>query len=161
MFRRYVPREKILSRLIPQFDYDPYFIAFRSWTATLSLEGTIPYETRKDETVLFLDEDTQQSGIERLAVRKPVCLRNPTRFTLLNVTIVRSEGGRKVFFAQELPAGRFLHLEFLKEDSYTLHYSPAFGPITLHRAIQTFTPEQTHRFEAGNFHSGLYPKWYR
>lgn len=159
MFRRYIPREKTSLCLIPQFDYDPYFIAFRSWTATLSLEGAIPYETRRGAAALFLDEEAAGCRAEVLSVRKQVCLRNPTRITLLNVTIVHAEGGQKVFFARELPAGRFLHLEFLKEGSYTLHYSPAFSNMTLHRNIRTFLPERTSHSESRNFHPSLKSNW--
>ena len=140
---------------IPQFSHDPNFIAFRSWTAILSLEGTLPAENPANSKILFLDENAKNSGIEMLPVKGPVCLRNPTRFTQLNVTIINLQSGRQVFFGRELPGGRFLHLEFLKEGLYTLHYSPAFTPATLHRQIRVFTPVSGQHSVPHNFHPRL------
>ena len=148
-------RENALQSPIPQFSHDPNFIAFRSWTTILSLEGTLPAENPANSKILFLDENAKNSEIEMLPVKGPVCLRNPTRFTQLNVTIVNSQSGRQVFFGRELPGGRFLHLEFLKEGLYTLHYSPAFTPATLHRQIRVFTPVSGQHSVPHNFHPRL------
>ena len=145
-------KEKALQSPIPQFSHDPNFIAFRSWTTILSLEGTLPIENPADSSLLFLDENGKNSRVEMFPARGPVCLRNPTRFTHLNVTVVCSQSGRQVFFAKELPARRFLHLEFLKEGMYTLHYSPAFTPVTLHRQIRVFTPVSRQHSCPHNFH---------
>lgn len=120
----------------PQFSHNPRFIAFRSWTVILSLKGTIPNEIRRDETVLFMNEAAEEGRAEVLPVRKPVCLKNASRVAHRNVTLVCEQSGEKVFFARELPSGRFLHLEFLREGEYTLHYSPAFSEITLHRELR-------------------------
>ncbi len=139
---------------IPQFSHDPGYISFRHWTAILSLKGTIPKESRRNDAVLYLNE-VPSSRKEHLPVKGPVCLRNATRFTHLNVTIVNVRNGQKVFFARELPAGRFLHLEFLKEGVFTLHYSPAFSPVTLRRDIQVFAPALTTGSIPHNFHPRL------
>jgi hypothetical protein len=159
MLHRYIPREKVLQSSSPQFFHDPNFIDFRSWTALLSLQGVLPGENPAGPKALFLEEDAREYGIEQVPVKKPVCLRNPTRFTHLNVTIVCVQSGKKIFFAQELPSGRFLHLEFLQEGSYTLHYSPAFGQVTFHRNIRTCKSEPTTRFTRRNFHPDLKPSW--
>jgi len=143
---------------IPQFYHDPNFIAFRSWTTILSLEGILPEENPADSHFLFLDENADTRGSERVPVRGPICLRNPTRLTHLNVAIVCAWSGQEVFFVRELPAGRFLHLEFLQEGSYTLHYSPAFSPVTLRRDIQVFAPIRPASTIALNFHPCLKPK---
>jgi hypothetical protein len=150
-----IQKENALQSPIPQFSHDPNFIAFRSWTTILSLEGALPVENPADSNILFLDENAKNSEMEMLPVRGPVCLRNPTRFTQLNVTIVSSQSGRQVFFVRELPGGRFLHLEFLQEGSYTLHYSPAFTPFTLHRQIRVFTPVSRQHSVPHNFHPQL------
>jgi hypothetical protein len=150
-------REKVLLPPIPQFSHDPNFIAFRSWTTILSLEGILPEENLSDSHVLFLDDNADACGPEKMPIRGPVCLRNPTRFAHLNVAIVCARSGKEVFLVPDLPAGRFLHLEFLQEGSYTLHYSPAFSSVTLHRNIQTYVPESTTRFTRRNFHPSLKP----
>jgi len=155
MLRRYIPMEKGYQSSIPQFSHDPNFIAFRSWTTILSLEGTLPGENRADSNALFLNENVKDCGIERFPVRGPVCLRNPTRFAHLNITIVEARSGQEVFFARELPAGRFLHLEFLQEGAYTLHYSPAFSPATVHREIMVFLPASRQSSVPHNFHPQL------
>jgi len=157
MLRRYIPMEKGFQSPIPQFSHDPNFIAFRSWTTVLSLEGTLPGENRADSNVLFLNENAKECGIERFPVRGPVCLRNPTRFAHLNITIVEARSRKEVFLGRELPAGRFLHLEFLQVGSYTLYYSPAFSPVTLHREIRVFIPAPLRRSVPRNFHPRLSP----
>jgi hypothetical protein len=152
--------EKALQPPIPQFSHDPHFIAFRSWTTILSLEGILPEENPADSLVLFMGESADACGTERIPVRQPVCLRNPTRFAHLNVTIVCARSGRKVFFVPELPAGRFLHLEFLQEGMYALYYSPAFSQVTLHRSLQIVAPKASNSPIAPNFHPQLKPnRW--
>ena len=133
---------------IPEFDHNPNAIHFRGWMTPLSLDGEASGETGREEAVLFLKENDTQ-GAERIPVRSQVCFGNPTRFAHLNVTLVEKRSHREVFFAQELPAGRFMHLGFLKEGAYTLYSSPAFSPITLRREIQVFTPVK-------DTHSALY-----
>lgn len=158
MFRRYITMGNAHQSPIPQFFHDPNFIAFRSWTTILSLEGILPEENPADSNVLFLDENADACGSERIPVRGPICLRNPTRLTHLNVAIVCAWSGQEVFFVRELPAGRFLHLEFLQEGSYTLHYSPAFSPVTLRQDIQVLAPIRPASTIALNFHPCLKPK---
>jgi len=151
--------ERALQPPIPQFSHNPHFIAFRSWTTILSLEGILPEENPADSHVLFLGEDAAAHGSERISVRGPVCLRNPTRFAHLNVAIVCARSGQKVFFVPELPAGRFLHLEFLQEGSYTLHYSPAFSQTTLRRSLQVVARTAPSSPLAPNFHPCLKTTW--
>jgi hypothetical protein len=153
----HIQKKNELQSSIPQFSHDPNFIAFRSWTTILSLRGTLPGENPADSNVLFLDENAKGNGAEILPVRGSVCLRNPTRFTHLNVTIVCARSGQKVFFARELPAGEFLHVEFLQEGSYTLRYFPAFSPITPHRDIRVAAIRLASNI-APNFHPRLKPK---
>ena len=162
MLRQYSQRENALQSPIPQFSHDPNFVAFRSWTAILSQEGILPEEARANEAFVFLGEDTKENRTEMLPVRGPVCFRNPTRFAHLNVTLVCARSGQEVFSVRELPAGRFLHLEFLQEGSYTLHYSPAFSQVTLHRNIQIFIPASSTDSIPHNFHPSLqtrHAKW--
>jgi hypothetical protein len=158
MLRRYIQRGNALQSPFPQFFHEPSFIAFRSWTAILSLKGTIPEETRANEAFLFLDESADACGTERISVRGPVCLRNPSRITHLNVAIVCARSGQEVFFVRELPAGRFLHLKFLQEGPYTLHYSPAFSPSTLRRDIHVFARIRPTSTITHNFHPRIKPK---
>ena len=139
----------------PQFSHDPNFIAFRSWATILSLKGTLPAENPADSKVLFLDEHAKDRGVEMFPSRGPACLRNPTRFTHLNITIICTRSNRQVFFAKELPARRFLHLAFLKEGTYTLYYSPAFTSVTLHRQIKVFIPVSGQHSAPHNFHPQL------
>ena len=149
--------ERALQPPIPQLSHKPHFIAFRSWTTILSLEGILPEENPADSYVLFLDENATERGSERIPVRGPVCIRNPTRFAHLNVAIVCARSGQQVFFVPELPAGRFLHLEFLQEGSYTLHYSPAFSPKTLRRGLHVVARTAPRSPIAPNFHPSLKP----
>ncbi len=151
--------EKELLPPIPQFFHDPSFVAFRSWTTILSLEKILPDENPADAYVLFLGEKADAREPERISVRGPVCLRNPTRFAHLNVTIVCARSGRKVFFVPELPTGRFLHLEFLQEGSYHLHYAPAFSQTTLHRSLQVVARTAPSSPIAPNFSPCLKPTW--
>jgi len=155
MSQQIASKEKALQSSTPQFSHDPGFIIFRSWTTILSLKGLSPEESRANESFLFLNEDAKGCDTERLPVRGPVCLRNTTQFAHLNVAIVCGRTGERIFFAQELPAGRFLHLEFLQEGSYTLHYSPAFSSVTLRRNIQTFKPAASSESVPHNFHPSL------
>lgn len=157
MLHMQISKENALQSPIPQFSHDPNFIAFRSWTTILSLEGTLPEENPSDSKVVFLSGNEKECEVERFPIQEPVCLRNPTRFAHLNITIVCARSGHEVFFARELPAGRFLHLEFLREESYTLHYSPAFSPVTLHRQIKTFTLSPPVRPIPRNFHACFKP----
>ena len=150
--------ERELQPPIPQFSHDPHFIAFRSWTTILSLEKILPEENPADSHVLFLDENASACEPERMPVRGPVCLRNSTRFAHLNVAIVCAQSGKTVFFVPELPAGRFLHLEFLQEGSYTLHYFPAFSQTTLHRSLKVVAPKVSQSPIAPNFLPSLKPK---
>ena len=150
--------ERELQPPIPQFSHNPHFIAFRSWTTILSLEGIIPEENPADSYVLFLGENVAERGSERISIRGPVCLRNATRFAHLNVAIVCARSGQKVFFVPELPAGRFLHLEFLQEGSYTLHYSPSSSQTTLHRSLQVVARAKPSSPIAPNFRPRLKPK---
>ena len=150
--------ERELQPPIPQFSHDPHFIAFRSWTTILSLEGILPEESPSNACVLFLDENANACEPERLSARGPVCLRNSTRFAHLNVAIVCVQSGKTVFSVPELPAGRFLHLEFLQEGSYTLHFAPAFSQTTLHRSLQVVAPKVSKSPIAPNFHPSLKPK---
>jgi hypothetical protein len=150
--------ERELQPPIPQFSHDPHFIAFRSWTTILSLEKILPEENPADSHVLFLDENASACEPERMPVRGPVCLRNSTRFAHLNVAIVCAQSGKTVFFVPELPAGRFLHLEFLQEGSYTLHYFPAFSQTTLHRSLKVVAPKAPRSPIAPNFLPSLKPK---
>ena len=158
MSHQYSLGEKELLPLIPQFSHDPSFVAFRSWTTILSLEKILPDENPADAYALFLGEKADARESERISVRGPVCLRNPTRFDHLNVTIVCVPSGRKVFFVPELAAGRFLHLEFLQEGSYNLHYAPAFSQTTLHRSLQIVPPKAPSSPIAPNFHPSLKPE---
>ena len=132
--------EKELLPPIPQFSHDPNFIAFRSRTTTLSLDRILPEENPDKTCVLFLDEKTDAHEPERMVAGGVACLRNPTRCAHLNVTIICAQSGKKVFFVPKLPAERFLHLEFLQEGSYTLHYSPAFSEVNLRWDIQVYVP---------------------
>jgi hypothetical protein len=150
--------ERELQPPIPQFSHNPNFIAFRSWTTILSLEGILPEENPADSYVLFLDENAAERGSERLSVRGPVCLRNATRFAHLNVAIVCTQSGKTLFSVPELPVGRFLHLEFLQEGSYTLHYFPAFSQTTLHRSLQVVARAKSNSPIAPNFRPSLKPK---
>jgi hypothetical protein len=150
--------ERELQPPIPQFFHDPHFIAFRSWTTILSLEKILPEENPADSHVLFLDENADACDPERIPVRGPVCLRNSTRFTHLNVAIVCVQSGKSVFSVPELPAGRFLHLEFLQEGSYMLHYFPAYSQVTLSRSLQIVARKAPRSPMAPNFHASLKPK---
>jgi hypothetical protein len=159
MFRRYFPKEKMYTDLAPQFTHDPFFISFRSWTAVLALDGMLPEENHSGQEFVFLDEKAEKDVTEVIPVKKPVCLRNSTRFSHLNLTIVCSRTKQEIFNAKELPAGRFLNLEFLKEGAFTLYYSPAFSQVTLRRNIQTFAPAPAKRPVPANFHPSLKPTW--
>jgi hypothetical protein len=150
--------ERELLPPIPQFSHNPNFIAFRSWTTILSLEGILPEENPADSYVLFLDENIKAREPERIQVRGPVCLRNSTRFAHLNVAIVCARSGEKVFYVPELPAGRFLHLEFLQEGSYNLHYFPAFSQTVLRRSLQIVARKKPSSPIAPNFLPSLKPK---
>ena len=154
-----IHKKNALQSPIPQFSHDPNFIAFRSWATILSLEGVIPDENPTGSNVLYLDEKPDACGSERVPVRGSLCFRNPTRFAHLNVRIVSSQSGKQVFFVRELPAGRFLHLEFLQEGSYKLNYFPAFGNVNLHRQIKVYNPPSRQRFIPRNFCSSLKSTW--
>jgi hypothetical protein len=158
MLHQHSLSERALKPPIPQFSHDPHFVAFRSWTTILSLEGVLPEESPSNAGVLFLDENADKFEPERMPVRGPVCLRNSSRFALLNVAIVCVQSGKSVFSVPELPAGRFLHLEFLQEGSYTLNYSPAFSQVTLRRSLQIVAPKESSSPVAPNFHPNLKPR---
>ena len=155
MFHKYISPGKGSLSINPQFSHNPKFVAFRSWTVILSLKGTIPDETQRDDTVLLMKEAAEEGGAELLPVGKPVWLRNVSPGTHLNITLVCVQSGEKVFSARELPAGRFLHLEFLREGSYTLHYSPAFTETTLHRNIRVMPPSPAVGSTPHHFHPRL------
>lgn len=158
MSRRSVPLKKTIALPVPPFSHDPNVIKFRLWTALLYLEGQIPEEIRWNETVLFLDEDAEACGTKQISVRTSVRVMNPTRYSLLNVSVVRVRSGDRVFYAQELPAGKFLHLEFLQEGAFTLHYFPAFRPATLRRELRVVPLAPPASKIAPNFHPSLKPK---
>ena len=133
---QYIQRENLLQPPIPQFSHDANLIIFRRWTSLLSLGKDLAEENHADSHVLFLDENADTPESERIRARRPVGLRNATQFAHLNITILCARSGKKVFFVPELPAGRSLHLEFLQEGLYTLHYFPAFSQKTLCRSLQ-------------------------
>ena len=159
MLRRYISKKGALASPIPQFDHDPNFIVFRSWSAILSLAGKIPQFPKADPTFLFLDENAEADEVGTLPVGKPVCLRNPGRYAHLNVTIVCARTGNEVFYAKELPTGGFLHLEFAQEGNFTLHFSPAFSQVTLHRSFRVAAPALSNSPIASNFHPSLNPSF--
>ncbi|NIQ02585.1 MAG: hypothetical protein GWM98_21250, partial [Nitrospinaceae bacterium] len=152
-----VKRGKALSIPIPKFPHDPGYIRFRSWTALLYLEGQIPHEIRLNERILFLDKEADRCGVERIPVKSRVCLKNPTPVSLLNLAIVCGWTGQEVFGCRELPAGRFLRMEILREGSYTIHYTPGFTQTTLHRDIRVIAAAPPSSKKAPNFHPSLIP----
>lgn len=158
MSRRYVPLKKAIASPVPPFSHDPNVINFRLWTALLYINGQIPEEIRWNETVLFLDEDAEACGTERIAVRAQVRVMNPMRCSLLNVSVVHAHSGDRAFYAQELPAGKFLHLEFLQEGAFTLNYSLAFSQATLRRELRVVAPARPPLKIAPNFHPSLKPR---
>lgn len=141
MLSRYLPSENGLKSPTPQFSHDPNFIVFRGWTTILSFAGPAFGEVwSSDSAALLLDQTAGTCEMERIPSRRPVYFGNAASIAQLNVSLVETRSGQKVFFAREWPAGRFLHLVFLKEGSYTLHYSPAFSQVTLRRDILVSKP---------------------
>ena len=136
----------------PQFSHDPNFITFRSWVTALSLKESVSTELWSNDTVLFMDESSDTSEVEKLSTQGPVYFGNSASVAQLNVSLVESKSRKKVFSAQEWPAGRFLHLEFLKEGLYTLHYSPAFSQVNLRRKIRACTAASSSQPVPHNFH---------
>ena len=136
----------------PQFFHDPNFITFRSWVTALSLKEFFSTELWANDTVLFMDESSDAYEEEKLPIQGPVYFGNSASVAQLNVSLVETQSRKKVFSAQEWPAGRFLHLEFLKEGLYTLHYSPAFSQVNLRRKIRACTAVPSTHTVPHNFH---------
>lgn len=143
MLSRYLPKENELQSPTPQFSHDPNFIVFRSWTTLLSLEAPDFGEVWSNDSAVLLMDQSAGCGAERVPTRKPVYFGNAASVAQLNVSLVETRSGQNVFSARQWPAGRFLHLEFLKEGSYTLHYSPAFSQVTIHRDVLVRKPSSS------------------